>query len=364
MLIAINASRAVNEKAGVGRVADNLIKNLLELDSKNQYLLLFNFFRHRDPKTVAAMSFKQKNSQIKINHWPGQLQEWWFGLNLPKNIAADVYLAPTFLDVRMGLTIPQVLVIHDLTNFIYPEHAGMEMSQRYQEKTRLACEEALEIIAVSESTKQDIIRILKIKSDKIRVIYPGQTEFPAGGKLPSNLKPQNFILSVGTIEPRKNLKGLLMAYRLLPMALRKKYPLAIVGGKGWNMVKDLEDVKDIEGVKWLGYVSDADLGELYRNAKIFAYPSLYEGFGLPVIEAQQFGVPVVTSNISSLPEAAGDGGLLIDPKNPKAIARALQRVLEDKELYQKLSKRAKSHAQNFSWEKAARETLEVLESIS
>lgn len=360
MRIAINASRAINEKAGVGRVADNLIKNLLGIDAQNHYLLLFNFFRHRAEKTAAAMSFQQKNSQIKISHWPGQLQEWWFGLNIPKNLAADVYLAPTFLDVDLGLKIPQVVIIHDLTNFIYPEHAGLKISEQYQKKTRLACQSSRKIIAVSESTKRDLIKILNIKPDKITVVYPGQTEFPAGGKLPLNLKSKTFILFVGTIEPRKNLKGLLMAYRLLPMALQKKYPLVIVGAKGWNISKDLEDLKDIEGVKWLGPVYGANLGALYKNAYIFAYPSLYEGFGLPVIETMQFGVPVVTSNVSSLPEAAGDGALLIDPQNPKAIYRALQRVLEDKELYQTLSQKAKEQAKKFSWSKAARETLEVL----
>lgn len=370
MLIAINASRAVNEKAGVGRVADNLIRNLLNLpageagiDHQNQYLLLFNFFRHRAEKTAAAMSFKQKNSQIRISHWPGRLQEWWFELDIPKNLPTDVYLAPTFLDVSLGLQIPQVVIIHDLTNFIYPRHAGVEISRRYQDKTRKACAKAAKIIAVSESTKKDIVRLLKIQPDKIDVIYPGQTTFPVGGKLPPKIKPKNYILFVGTIEPRKNLKNLLTAYSLLPTAIRNNYPLVIVGGKGWNNNIELAEIGKTPGVNWLGYVSNQELGALYRNASVFAYPSLYEGFGLPVLEAQQFGVPVVTSNVSSLPEAAGEGALLIDPKNPKSISRALQRVLEDKELHQKLSKKARSHAQKFSWEKAARETLEVFKSV-
>lgn len=363
MKITINASRAINEKAGVGRVADKLIRNLLKIDQDDQYLLLFNFFRNRAQKEALAQSFKQKNSQIKISHWPGGLQEWWFNLKSPKNIAGDVYLAPTFLDAQMGLNTPQVVIIHDLTNFIYPEHAGQAISQRYQVKTRKACEVAAKIIAVSESTKKDLVKILNIDADKISVIYPGQTEFPKGGKLPADIKPKSYILFVGTIEPRKNLKGLLSAYGLLPTPLREQYPLVIVGGKGWNNSIELKEIGRTNGVVWLGYVSDADLGELYKNAYIFAYPSLYEGFGLPIIEAAQFGVPSVTSNLSSLPEAAGNGGVQIDPLDAKSIAGGLQSLLEDKKLYLELSQKALDHAQQFSWEKAAQETLEVLKSI-
>ncbi len=364
MRIAINASRAINEKAGVGRVAYNLIKHLLEIDQKNEYLLFVNFMRGKETKNKIIDTLETHNSQIKISHWPGRLQEEWFNFNIPKNIKADVYLAPTFLDFQRGLTTPQIVIIHDLTNFLYPEHAGLEISKRYQVKTRLACKNAAGIIAVSEATKKDIIRLLNIDADKITVIHPGQTEFPKDGKLPSNLKPKTYLLFVGTIEPRKNLKNLLTAYSLLPTALKEKYPLVIVGGKGWNNNTELQEIGRTEGVKWLGYVSDADLGELYKNAKVFTYPSLYEGFGIPVIEAQQFGVPAVASNISSLPEAVGDGGILIDPRNSKATAEAIEKLLTDDKLYLDLSKKALINTKRFSWEKAAQETLKVLKSVS
>jgi len=360
MKIAINASRAINEKAGVGRVADKLIQNLLEIDSKDQYLLLFNFFRNREIKNQAAMVFIRPNSQIKISHWPGGLQEYWFSCNIPKSLAADVYLAPTFLDFQIGLNIPQVVIIHDLTNFTHPEHAGQEISERYQQKTRQAAQKAAQIITVSESTKQDVIKILKVDPSKIKVVYPGNTKFPSGGKIPQYLTPNCYLLFVGTIEPRKNLIGLLRAYSLLPTALRKKYPLVIVGGKGWNNNRELQEIGQTPGVKWLGYVSDADLGALYKNAKVFAFPSLYEGFGIPVIEAQQFGVPVITSNISSLPEACGEGGVLIGPEDPEDIATALEKILTNEKLYQNLSRKALDNSQKFSWTKSAEKTLEVL----
>jgi len=367
MKIVVDITRAIIENAGIGRYTREITRHLLASDNQNAYTLLSTHFRNNQEKNQRIQEFIRPNVNIKRLKIPGSFKElawgWHWDWYEKAFCEGDVLLAPSFFEVNLGFKIPQVVTIHDMATFLYPEQRGQEVSSRHNKRVKEVCKKAQRIIAISESTKRGLHRLLGIDAKKIQVIYPGRTGFPKGGLLPRALKPKHYILFVGTIEPRKNLKNLLKAYSLIPIALRDKYPLVIVGGKGWNTQKELQEIGKTEGVNWLGYMSDADLGALYKNAYIFAYPSLYEGFGLPVIEAQQFGVPVVTSNLSSLPEACGDGGVLVDPESPKGIAKAIEHLLKDKKLYSVLSKKALANAQRFSWEKAARETLAVLKSV-
>ena len=369
MLIAIDASRAINETAGIGRYTRELVKKMIEIDKKNQYLLIFSYFRQSRGKEKLINCFRRPNVKVKILKIPGGLKEkiwhWripWFKRFLER---ADVFFAPSFFEINFGLKIPQVVTIHDLTTFIYPEQRGQEVSRRLSKRTKEAAKIAKKIITVSHSTAEDALKYLGISSNKIRVIYPGLSNLPLpNSKLPNNLQSRSYILFVGTIEPRKNLIGLFKAYALLPPRLQEKYPLVIVGAKGWNTGETYDALKTLklEGkVKFLGYVSDSMLAKLYKEARVFVYPSIYEGFGLPILEALSYGTPVVTSNVSSLPEVAGKACLLIDPENPKSIASGLQRLLEGKTEVEELQKEAPKQVQKFSWEKAARETIRVLE---
>jgi len=197
------------------------------------------------------------------------------------------------------------------------------------------------------------------------VIYPGLSDLTKPSKnLPEGLEPKSYLLYVGTIEPRKNLVGLLRSYEMLSEKLQKKYPLVIVGAKGWNTGKIwrvLKSLKSKENIKFMGFLPDPILAKLYQEATVFVYPSLYEGFGLPVLEALNYGLPVVTSNCSSLPEVTGETAALIDPTDNKSIARPIQRLLGDSSARSDLGKKGKIQARKFSWEKAAKETLRVLE---
>ncbi len=374
MKIAIDATRAVIEKAGIGRICFQLLKKMLEIDKKNQYLLLFTYFRSDPEKEKLIRGFEGPNAKIKVLKIPGNLKEKVWGWRFPiiNGLVKDydVFLAPSFLEVNMGLKIPQVLIIYDLTTFLFPEQRGKEVSERLSKKTEIACRKAAKIIAISESTKRDLVKLLKISPSKIQVIYPGLTKFPKIAKnLPRGLKSKKYILSVGTLEPRKNIKNLLLAYDLLPDNLKKEYKLVICGAKGWNMEEIMEKIrlqarnpKSETRIEFLDRVSDEVLGKLYKEAKVFVYPSLYEGFGLPVAEAMQFGTPVITSNISSMPEAAGKAGILIDPRNPSSISRALQAVLEGK--FKVKPQQLKAQAAKFSWDKNAKETLRLLEEVT
>lgn len=372
MKIAIDASRAVNEKAGIGRYTLELTRQLLKSDSKNTYLLLVSFMRSSSRKEKIIKEFRTyKNVEVKILRIPGNLKEKVWGWKLPwfqrflKD--ADIFYAPSFLEVNLGLNLPQVVTIYDLTTFLFPEHLGKKMSDFFNLKTKQACSKASKIIAISKSTKNDLEKILKIKESKIAVIYPGQNILNAPAKnLPLSLKAKSYILTVGTIEPRKNLIGLFKAYAILPLRLQEKYPLVVVGSYGWNTGKIfnvLTHLKLENKVKFLGFVSDAILSKLYKEAAVFVYPSLYEGFGFPVLEALSFSTPVVTSNISSLPEVAGKAAILVDPQDPKSISSGLQKILEHKEETALLKENARVQANKFSWSAAARETLAVFDEV-
>ncbi len=370
MKIAIDASRAINEKAGIGRYSRELVKNLIKIDQKNQYLLIFSYFRTSLAKERLIKTFETENTEIKVLKIPGNIKEKIWGWRLPvlNNMVkdCDLFFAPSFFEVNLGLKIPQIVTINDMTTFLFTSHRGKDISYRLNKRTRQACQKAKKIIAISESTKNDLIKILKISPNKIKVIYPGNTTFKKSGNLPPALKSKSYILFVGTIEPRKNLTGLFKAYALLPPAMQAKYPLAIVGAAGWNTGETLKvyNALKLEGkVKFLGFLSDEKLAKIYQEAAVFVYPSLYEGFGFPVLEALSFGVPVVASKISSLPEVAGNAGILIDPLNPKSITKAIQRFLEGKFEQEKAKKLGPLQAKKFTWEKTAKETIKLFNEV-
>ncbi|KKQ18722.1 MAG: Glycosyl transferase, group 1 [Berkelbacteria bacterium GW2011_GWA1_36_9] len=372
MKIAIDASRAINEKAGIGRYTLELVRELTKSDLKNTYLLLFSFMRSSRHKEKIIKEFRAlKNVEVKILRIPGNLKEKVWGWKLPwfRRLLkdADIFYAPSFLEVNLGLNLPQVVTIYDLTTFLFPEHLGKKMSEFFNLKTKKACLTATKIIAISKSTKNDLEKILKIDPKKITVVYPGQNVLGTPTKnLPQNLKAKSYVLVVGTIEPRKNLINLFKAYAILPPRLQEKYPLAIVGARGWNTGKTydaLEHLKLKDKVKFLGFVSDSVLAKLYKEAMVFVYPSLYEGFGFPVLEALSFNTPVVTSNNSSLPEVAGKAAILVDPQDPKSISSGLQKLLEHKEEISLLKENARSRIGKFSWEKTAREILVVFKEV-
>jgi len=375
MKIAIDASRAVNEKAGIGRYSKEIIKNLLKIDKKNKYVLFFSYFRACKEKEQYIESLKACHParvKVKFLKIPGSLKEetWRWRISwLDKFLdAPDVFFAPSFFEVNYGLKAPQVMTIHDLATFLYPEHRGKEVSTRLSNRAKEAARISQKIIAISQATATDAAKFLDTLSPKIEVIYPGLSVLDGpSNSLPEGLKTKSYLLYVGTIEPRKNLAGLLRAYEMLPEKLQVKYPLVIVGAKGWNTGKIwrlYQRLKSKENIKFMGFLPDPILAKLYKEAAVFTYPSFYEGFGLPVLEALGYGVPVITSKCSSLPEVTGEAAALINPADISSIARAIQRFLGDSQARIVLGKKGKIQAKKFSWEKAAKETLRILAEVT
>lgn len=246
--------------------------------------------------------------------------------------------------------------IHDLTCWLMPQlhtQANVQADRTFAENI---LRKAHGLIAVSENTRQDAIRMLGIAPEKIETIYSGVAEEYFDARPAARSRP--YVLSVGTIEPRKNLDTLLDAWKLL----KTDCELVIAGPEGWGSEQTLARIK--QEATYLGYVPEADLPGLVAGAAVFVYPSLYEGFGFPVVQAMAAGVPVVTSNTSCLPEIAGDAAVLVDPKSAAEIAGGIKRLLDAPSLRAEFAARGRERARMFRWETCAARTLEFFHRVS
>jgi alpha-1,3-rhamnosyl/mannosyltransferase len=264
---------------------------------------------------------------------------------------------------------PVVATIHDLSFVRYPETHPQERLDWLAEGLPLTLDKA-HLIAVSQFTKQELMDVYNIPDDRITVIYEGldsrfrpiSSECASQRLKPFGLKAGDYILSLGTLEPRKNLIGLVEAYEQLPEATKNRYPLAVAGIRGWKdeqIHASFNRLFESGRIRLLGFVPDDDLPALYSGAALFVFPSFYEGFGFPPLEAMACGTPTLVSNRSSLPEMVGDGAGVVDPENPAQIAEAMVELLEDDSLRRNLSTRGIRRSAKYTWSRCAMETLDV-----
>jgi len=259
---------------------------------------------------------------------------------------------------------PTVTTVHDLIFKLFPETVDPLVLSTQRARLKRVVASKTHIIADSHSTKNDLIKEYSLSPDRITVIYPGLNDSlaPANKKEIEHVKRKHhlkspYVLCLGTKEPRKNLVRAVEAFEIFRHAKgHEKYSLVISGRHGWG--KDV--TSNLESVNNLEYVEEDDLSGLYSGAEAFLYPSLYEGFGFPVLEAMACGTPVVTSNVSSLPEIAGDAAVLINPQSVRSIVKGLETALNNR---QTLIHKGLLQAKLFTWEKTARETIKVYEKI-
>jgi glycosyltransferase involved in cell wall biosynthesis len=254
--------------------------------------------------------------------------------------------------------------LHDMTCWLMPELHSNSNLRDARSSAELLCR-ADRLIAVSACTKMDAVRVLGIAPDKITVIHSGIAPAffncapPAAEVVRAHYGLKRpFVLSIGTIEPRKNLDTLLTAYHALPPSVREEFELVVAGPIGWA---DSGTTARLADVRYLGYIPESDIAPLTAAATVFAYPSLYEGFGFPVAQAMAAGVPVVTSNVSALPEITGDAALLIDPRSQNELRDALARLLFSPDLRAELAARGRARAAQFRWETCAAKSLEFFQ---
>lgn len=265
---------------------------------------------------------------------------------------------------------PTAVTIHDLSVLLYPKTQPTTRVARFERLIDRAVQSGFYVLTDAQSVADELIEHTGINPDRVHPIHLGVS--PAF--IPRNsvdcmdvlngleLTPGSYVLSVGTAEPRKNQIQLLDAYELLPQQTRHRYPLVLAGGKGWNEEALLQRIEKSKAAGWLhtlGYVPEADLPALYAGARLFAYVSLYEGFGLPVAEAMACGTPVITSDCSSMPEVAAGAALLVNPLDVDAIAAGLRRGLEDEPWREQARARGLARAAELSWSTTVNATLAV-----
>ena len=361
MKIAID-SREFFGFAGKARYIREIVCELFNVDLKNNEIVIF-------AKAKPNLPF---NNSIKFCLLPKTKYPFSTNFWLRKKLKSenfDVFFCPTGFLPAIFSPIKTVITVHDLS--VYRNDCGASKKVKFMEKTLLpmAIKEADKIIAVSQSTKNDIIShfgnqyakkiiVTHLAADrKFKKLFKNQAKNTLEKYF---LKYQKYLLSVGTIEPRKNYLNLIKAFSSLPSEIQQNYPLIIIGKYGWNYAEILREAEKNENIRIFSNIDDTDLVSIINGTKIFCYPSLYEGFGLPILEAMNCKVPIITSKISSLPEVAGNAAMYIEPNSPSLISRAIEKLLSDQELCDNLVKFGKIQSKKFSWQKTTQETLDVI----
>ncbi len=380
MRIVINSTvTSQKEKTGIATFASNLLKAINKLAADNSY----DIFTLNDRELEAA-----GKEGFKIHSFPGLFHRlpvefsWicWYlwqytGFNLQLGaIKPDVYLSLDF-SLPGYRKCPRVCMVYDLTPLLLEGAYPARFKARYKMQVDHAVKHADIVVTISEAARKDILAYFTVDPEKIKVIYPGFDE----STFTPEKDPENdsgvlhghginypYILYLGALENKKNIPRLIEAFEKVKKDVDIPHRLVLGGKRSWN---DVEIFKKIDGspvrndISYIGYVPYRDLPVLLRNADVFVFPSLSEGFGIPPLEAMACGVPVITSDSSSLPEVVADAGLLVDPHDVDMMAGAVSRVLSDRELRLDMINRGLQRAKLFSWQKAAQDMLDILAKV-
>jgi glycosyltransferase involved in cell wall biosynthesis len=284
----------------------------------------------------------------------------------------DVFHSPDFIPPYCAAK-KHVITIHDLTFLHYPDYLTADSRRYYNDQILAACHHANAILAVSEATKHDLVDLLNVPENKITVQPHGADEQyrPMSHEETEPIRaaldiPRDYILHVGTLEPRKNIIGLVKGYKLLLEAMPDAPPVLLVGRRGWLFEQTRTEIEALginEHIIWRDSVTDEQLPAVYNMALVIVSPSFHEGFGMPALEAMACGTLPIVSNRSSLPEVVGDVGLLINPDEPETIAQALQKALTDTQWREKQSQAAIKRSSLFTWERSAHIALQTYKSV-
>ena len=367
--IGINAQivtfSASYRQAGVSRFTEQMIRALQRRDTSDRYSVFVN-------DTAWGGFSDSPNLHLRCTRLPAArpaVRILWEQLLLPLLSARlDLLHCPVNV-LPMLASCPAVLTIHDLTFLRYPERFRPERQRYLATLTKLSAKKARRIMTDSANTKEDVIEMLHVPAERIEVVYPGLDDAfaPASPEALVEFRrskglPDQFLLYVGTLEPRKNVDTLVRAYSLLQAQGLRGWPLVIAGGRGWmfdDIFAEVERNDLVEQVQFAGYVPLDELPLWYGAASVFVYPSLYEGFGLPALEAMACGTPVVVSNTSSLPEVVGDAGAQVDPRNTAELAETLAEILQSSPKRQQMAAAGLKRAASFTWDKAAGQIVQV-----
>ena len=374
MRIAIDYTAAVNQSAGIGRFVRGLVRAVTTLDDRNEYVLV-----HAAPNNGCSVEapIGPNVTTRELRFRERVMTAIWHRLRIPLPVdlvtgPVDIFHAPDYVlpPVSRGIT---MITVHDLAFLIHPECADQNLRLFLEKAVPRSAARANYIITDSENTRNDVICLLDADPERVFVV-PGGVDpsfVPADEEAVHQVRCEYelklpYVLAVGVIEPRKNFPRLIDAFSRFRVRTGLNYELVIAGGNGWlsdETYREAERSPFSNSVRFTGYVPDRNLAALYSGAEVFAYPSLYEGFGLPVLEAMACGTTVVCANTSSLPECAGDAALLFPPDDPDAIAATLEQACGDTTLRSDLIRRGEQRVAEFQWERAAERLIEIYERV-
>jgi glycosyltransferase involved in cell wall biosynthesis len=369
--IGIDYTPAYEQGGGIGRLVRDLVAALARLDTQSDYRLFVSGTSLEKLPRPPAPNFQWKPTIIN----PRWFARIWHRARLP--IPVERFIGEVDLFHAMDFVLPPthkktktLLTVHDLSFVRVPDAASPSLKSYLDVVVPRSVSKAQHIIADSQATKDDLIALYAVPEEKITVLLSGvDIRYTPQKSVFSILTIRNkyklrnspYIFTVGTIQPRKNYSRVIRALKLLRDA-GYDLDLVIAGGKGWledEMYKTLDETKLHEHVHLIGFAADEDLPILYSHAEAVVFPSLYEGFGFPVLEGMACGTPVITSNVSSLPEVAGEAAIMVDPYSIEAIADAVRRVLDDSALRESMIERGFAQAAKFTWESSARQLHQI-----
>jgi glycosyltransferase involved in cell wall biosynthesis len=369
---------AEGKRTGVEEYTAQLLENIFIQDRENEYLLFLSGYK--EPQADFGWISKYPNVSIRRFRWPNKLLNfclWYFRwpkLDLLLG-GTDIFFLPNLNFAAFSSKTRVYVTAHDLSFERYPETFSWKRRLWHSfVNFRALCRRSDHVLAVSESTRQDVADMCGVARQKIHTVHSGVSDrFRVIDRNDAQLLgvkekyrlPYHFILYLGTVEPRKNLVALIRAYGRLQKTGSpelQKYALVIAGERGWKCAKIFEEIRRSEfrdKIILTGFVSDEDKPALYNLGSLFVYPSFFEGFGFPPVEAMRCGVPVITSNTSSFPEVIDNAGVMVDPYQPEELYQAMREVLSSKDLRESLGKKGLQRSREFSWYKAAQSVLRL-----
>lgn len=378
MKIGIDVTAAITQGGGIGRYTRELVAALTAVDPDNAY----HFFAAKNP-TASPVPHPIPQAQNVQMHTAPVDERWlyrlWYRLRLPLPVqwftgGLDLFHSPDFVLPPVHGRIPTLLTVHDLSFVHYPETFPERLVTYLNQVVPWSIHRATHVLADSQATKDDLTAVWQVPADKVTVLYSGVHERfqpVADAQKRTAVRQQYglgsapYILAVGTVQPRKNYQMLIRAFQ--PVAQTHPHNLIITGGKGWLFTEMMAEVgrQGLDGrVHFAGFVADADLPTLYSEADLFVFPSLYEGFGLPLLEAMGCGVPVITANTSSLPEVAGQAAVLLSPHEEAAWTAAMKQLLADPPERTRLTAAGFRQARQFTWQQSAHQLLDLYQQLT